>query len=80
MLIENVIGIRANALDNMITWHMRNRAERHGVQSLRLADNTIDLIAAEGRVHIKCDVPFTLRLMHGRSITSHAVPAGESVL
>jgi hypothetical protein len=80
MLIENVIGVRTDALNNTITWHMRNRAERHGLQGLRMAGACIDLLAEDGRVRVKTDAPFTLKLTYGRSTSTHAVPAGESDL
>jgi glycogen debranching enzyme len=78
LLIEAVIGIRTDALNNTLHWHMRNRAERHGIQGLRMAGACIDLLAEDGKVRVKSDAPFTLKL-HGRTPSTHAVPAGESI-
>lgn len=43
LLIENILGIRANAPANRVTWHI-NRLERHGIESLRFGKHTVSLI------------------------------------
>jgi hypothetical protein len=45
MLIEQVIGIRADALRNQVTWDI-TRTDRHGVEGLRLGGATLSLVCA----------------------------------
>lgn len=44
LLIESIIGIKADAENNLITWNI-NRTDRHGVEKLRMGETEISLIA-----------------------------------
>ncbi len=44
LLIENVIGIKANAPDQKISWHI-HRKDRHGIKNLTIGKNSVTLIA-----------------------------------
>lgn len=46
IMFEYVFGIRPNAQDKKIVWHI-NRLERHGVKNYPLGDSFIDLICEE---------------------------------
>lgn len=84
LLIENVIGIRADGVDNTVAWRP-TLTGRHGMENLRFGDNSVDLVAlsrdsADGsrRIEVRADAPFTLEIIHrGRS---YDISAGETRL
>jgi glycogen debranching enzyme len=68
LLIENIIGIHADALKNEVIWDV-DRVDRHGIENLKFGNVTTSLIAQK-RVDInkpciltiKTDHPYTLRV------------------
>jgi len=66
MLIENVIGIRADAVNKRVLWRL-DRNDRFGMDNFRFGDVTVSLICekrasaqAPARIRVKTDKPFTL--------------------
>jgi glycogen debranching enzyme len=80
MLIESVIGVRADALSNTITWYLRAPGERCGVRGLRFGGQRIDLVVEDGALRVAAERPFTLITFFGGSATTHAIPAGQTEL
>ena len=46
LLLEQVIGLEANALDDTLTWRL-TRTDRHGVMGYRFGDQLVDIRALE---------------------------------
>ena len=70
LLIENVMGIRAEGVNHTIHWHLR-RTDRHGVEKLNVGGVTVNLICEErasakdpATVTLSADGPFTV-FVHG---------------
>jgi glycogen debranching enzyme len=72
MLIENVIGLQADAVNRRLTWHL-GRADRFGIERFRFGDITVSLISAPrasvtapATIAVTADQPFTLIVVnHG---------------
>jgi hypothetical protein len=72
MLIENVIGLQADAVNRRLTWHL-GRADRFGLERFRFGDITASLISAPrasadapASIQVTTDQPFTLIVVnHG---------------
>jgi hypothetical protein len=68
MLIEAVLGLRADARANALVWAPRLSA-RHGIEKLPLGDRTVSVVCAArgpGRdyaIRTQADQPFTLRVV-----------------
>ena len=74
-LIEYAIGIRINAPQNEISWHV-NEMGRHGIEQLRFGAsdglwNQVSLIASERtssddtlKLSVQCEHPFTLNVLY----------------
>ena len=84
MLIENIIGIRVNALNNSVTWHI-NRVDRHGIRNLHTGKNTITLVCDKRNskedkvmIHIECKYSFTLKIISGDTSREITVKEGNS--
>jgi hypothetical protein len=62
LMIENVIGLNADARIGVVTWRLR-QAGRHGVRNLRFGQITADLVY-DGRetVVVTTNQPFTLQV------------------
>jgi glycogen debranching enzyme len=70
LLIENVMGIRAEGVKHSLHWHLR-RIDRHGVQKLKVGGVTVNLICRKrasatdpATVTLSADSPFTV-IVHG---------------
>jgi glycogen debranching enzyme len=77
LLLEDVIGIRANGLADTLVWHLQ-RIDRHGVEQLRFGAVLTDLVCERREsigvlpdLHIMSSAPYTLRLV---------LPRGEKIL
>lgn len=59
LLIENVLGIQADASKNEITWYL-NRIDKHGIENLRFGETTASLIS-ERRISVdkSCEISVT---------------------
>jgi hypothetical protein len=84
-LLEYGIGLRANAPENELTWHLRSTA-RQGCERFRFNGHVVSLVAEADPsdakrlcVTVKSDGAFKLRLLRrGRSQTVH-VKTGEQL-
>ncbi len=77
LLLEEVVGIDADAFSRRLRWRLPPRRKgRVGVRNYRFADVTADLIAETDRVAVSTDRPFLLEI-DGREFR---VEPGESSL
>ena len=86
LLIENIIGIRADGVDNTLVWRP-TLTGRHGIENLRFGDNSADLIALSRasadesrRMEVRAKAPFTLKIVRDGHGTSYDVSAGQTRL
>jgi len=70
LLIENVIGLRPDAIHNQITWHLR-RTDRHGIEGLVIGKTTLSLLCEKRQtaedpavLTLTTDCPFELIVIH----------------
>ena len=73
LLIENIIGLRPDAVDNSLTWHL-TRIDRHGIENLRFGSTIVSLFADKRlkvtspiTVSVSCDNDFELIIEHGNN-------------
>jgi glycogen debranching enzyme len=86
ILIEDVIGIEADALEQRVVWNL-HRTDRVGVQGLQMAGTRLSLVAQaretlgdEAVIDVESDGAFTLVLrVEGRSVTQR-IEAGRTVV
>ena len=79
IMFEYVFGIRADAQNKIITWHV-NLTDRHGIENYPLGDATVDLICEarkssdeEPKIKIKSDKPITVKIIcNGKNYTIKA--------
>lgn len=55
LLIENVLGFNLNAVDQTLTWHI-TRTDRHGIENLRMGENTISAICNARTINDPLDI------------------------
>ncbi len=61
LLIENILGIRADASKNEISWYL-NRIDKNGIEDLRFGDNAVSLLCAKRiSVNKPCEVEVTAK-------------------
>ncbi len=83
LLIEDVLGFRADAPSDTLTWRLRS-AQRSGIENLRFGTHTVSLVAtpdAGGRsvtVSVTADSPFKLVVDTGAVTRRLDVPTGQS--
>jgi len=84
-LLEYAIGLKANARENELTWHLASPV-RQGCERFRFNGHVVSLaaepVASEGKhlqVTVKSDGAFKLRLVHQGRSKSVSVKAGEQV-
>ena len=84
LLLENVIGLRPDAVHNRIVWHLR-RTDRHGVEGLVIGNATLTLLcekrqsAAEPAVlTLKTDKPFQVIVVHPNGTETIDLKAGTT--
>jgi hypothetical protein len=76
LLIENVLGFRADGAHNRLEWRLA-RNDPHGIRRLRFGAITADVIYdGNETVSVKADAPFTL-VING---VPHEITTGESTL
>jgi len=70
LLIENVIGLRPDAIHNQITWHL-HRTDRHGIENLVIGKATLSLLCEKRQtagdpavLALTTDRPFRLVVIH----------------
>jgi glycogen debranching enzyme len=86
MLIENVIGLRADALHRRLTWRL-DRADRFGIERFRFGDVTVSLVcaarasaAAPAHLTVTADRPFDLIVVnHGVEQTFSVTPGSRQL-
>ncbi len=80
LLIENILGIRVNAIKNEVTFILDNLAQSSGISNLRVSGSPIQLFATNNNGVIEISVnsakPFTLILKHSKKIQKISVEAG----
>ena len=83
-LIEYIIGTRANAPDNMITWNIES-TKRVGIENFWFGAKTVSLVCEEAnstrgrQVKIKSTGAFHLRISLNGKVKVIEVPAGEPI-
>jgi hypothetical protein len=85
MLIENVIGINADAVNNKVTWDL-DRTDRHGIERLRFGSTTASFVCEKrnnekspGVITVDSDKPFELTVIRANGIKkSFAVAEGKT--
>ncbi|HUS72046.1 MAG TPA: trehalase family glycosidase [Sedimentisphaerales bacterium] len=83
-LIEYIIGIRANAPDNVIIWHI-NTTKRVGIENFWFGEKTISLVCEEANstgnrlVKVKSTGAFHLRISLNGKVKAIEIPAGKSM-
>jgi hypothetical protein len=83
-LIEYIIGIRANAPDNVITWHI-NTTKRVGIENFWFGAKTVSLVCEEANstgqrhVKVKSTGAFNLKISINGKVKAIKVPAGKSI-
>lgn len=80
MLIEHVIGLRADALRNRIDWVLRDPAEHYGVRGLTFGPHRVDMWARNGVLNVHTPVALTLVTHSAAGTRTHLVEAGENQL
>ncbi len=85
-LIENVIGIDAEAPDNRITWRLM-RKDRFGIKNFRFGDVAASLVCGEraspevpADLRVTADKPFRLTVVNHGMEKSFDITAGEHTL
>jgi len=70
LLIENVIGLRPDAIHRQITWHL-HRCDRHGIENLVIGETTLSLLCEVRQSNedpavliVTTDRPFRLIVVH----------------
>jgi len=83
MLIEQIIGVRADAGGKRIIWHLR-RTDRHGVENLMVGDNQVSLICEKRKrpterawITVTATAPITVEFHHPLGIKTIRVKPGE---
>lgn len=77
LLIENAIGICADALANTITWRLRPEAfGRYGLHRLHFGGQSVDLMCEDGVIRTQAEAPFRLKVMGERGVMDVDVRAG----
>jgi glycogen debranching enzyme len=83
-LIEYIIGIRANAPDNVINWHI-NTTKRVGIENFWFGEKTVSLMCEEANsagdrlVKVKSTGAFHLRISHNGKVKAVDIPTGKSI-
>jgi len=82
LLIEQVMGLEANAPEDEMVWRLRLRSA-HGLRGLRFGGNVVSLEASPdteaGRtLSLTAERPFRLTVLRGEQQQRLNVPAGES--
>lgn len=83
LLIENIIGIRTNASDDLIFWNL-NLTEKHGIKNLRFGDNNVTLLCEKREKHnssanitIITDSDFNLKIKIDENIYYRSFSKGK---
>ena len=87
LLIENIIGLRPDGVNNLLTWHL-TRIDRHGIENLKFGNVMVSLIADKREkvispINIKviCDNDFELSVEHGNNnYKSFKITKGENII
>lgn len=73
LLIEDILGIRAHAPSNQVTWSVRT-LERHGIEDLRFGSNRVSMVC-ESRKNQNDPCKITVECDHGFSLVV-GIPSG----
>lgn len=75
LLIENVMGIQANAPANTIIWSIRME-EEHGIKRLRFGQVTTDLLRKKNNLIVYSNKQYTLKVLRNGKIHDFKVNSG----
>ncbi|MFO7446857.1 MAG: trehalase family glycosidase [Ignavibacteriaceae bacterium] len=80
MLIENIIGLKLNGLENIITWHI-NRSDKHGIENLRFREQLVSLIynPEEKRIMVSAEKDLVLKTIYNENIQIFSVKPGDNI-
>ena len=86
LLFENVMGIQPSGADNTLVWRLR-RTDKHGVENLKLGDNTVSVVCAErdnknapASITVDCIMPFELKIIHPSGEQTFDLEKGKHTL
>ena len=86
LLLENVIGVRCDALKKRIDWILKRR-DRHGIERLRIGDATVSLLcapratfASPATITATTDRPLELVVHHAAGLTTFSLTPGVQTL
>jgi len=84
LFIEYEVGVRANAIDNEITWNIKS-SKRLGIENFWFGGKTVSLLCEEPNskghrlVKVKSTGTFRLRIRLNGKVEDIEVPAGEPI-
>lgn len=73
LLIENVLGFRVDGVNRAVAWRL-TRADRHGIEGLKVGDATVSLVCEE---RPSPAAPATIRIRTDRDLTLTIVAGGR---
>ena len=83
LLIENVIGLRPDAIHNRMVWHL-HRTDRHGIEHLRVGPATLTFLCkkrespgAAATVTLESDQAFEVKIVHPKGTTNVVLEPGK---
>lgn len=79
LLIENVMGIRADAVNNKVVWYLR-RNDRHGVKNLFLGSNKISLLFSNNQIETESPESFSLSVIYNGTSHEYQINRGNNVI
>ncbi len=84
MLIENIIGIRLDAINNTVNWYIQ-RTDKHGIENIVMEENTITLICQRREftsdeifLEVTAEKPFQLKVHKNDSISVFQIETGKN--
>lgn len=83
ILIENVIGINANGVENLISWNIF-RNDMHGIKNLNFGNQTLSLICHHSEkngkryIEVACEKDFYLKIKKGEIEKKYYIDKGNS--
>jgi len=77
------MGLRVDGAKNILTWKLR-RSDRHGVENLKLGNNTITIICenrestnTSAQITVECKLPFQLNVIHSGGENQFKIAKGR---
>ena len=80
------MGLQPDAANNTLVWRLR-RTDKHGVENMKLGDNTVSVICAErnhinsvATITVECAKPFQLKVIQDCGKQAFKLKKGKHVL